>query len=139
MVTFTSDSELTQHKPHWVPLAADLRDESKEKESFVIHFRDSFGAPIPSTLHETYSWWLAQHVESKFTVKDLPIGKQTDGFSGGILANNAASHLIDSVSHPLTQSSSDIIQARLKIFIRLADHILDRVSLSPPLSSMIVF
>jgi hypothetical protein len=40
-------------------------------------------------------WWLRQHKAGEIGLENLPIGKQEDGFSCGILVDNTHQHFVD--------------------------------------------
>ncbi|KAJ6507564.1 hypothetical protein DFH09DRAFT_1143587, partial [Mycena vulgaris] len=61
----------------------------------VVRYGDSFGTPIPEELLAACRWWLGHHTPGEIGLEDLPTGKQTDGFSCGMLVGNAQEHYVD--------------------------------------------
>jgi hypothetical protein len=98
-----------------------------DTEHYVIQYGDALGSPIPSSLLNTYKWWLSQHSDQDFTPVDLPISQQIDNYSCGMLSDNALHHYVDPKLYPLTKTSG-IISGRLKTFNILVAHIQERVS-----------
>jgi len=100
--------------------------DTKEKK---ICYGDSLGLPIPSNLLATYQWWMQQHCSLPLELKDLPITKQEDGSSCGILADNALRHFTTPDDVPLCDPV-EMHAARMSTFIHVANTILESVSLS---------
>jgi hypothetical protein len=106
---------------HWVALIFDMT-----QPGGIIRYGDSFGAPIPTELLSACRWWLSQHTAAEIRLEDLPIGKQKDGFSCGMLVDNAHQHFVDpSVS--LT-APGEYVDARLEIFNKACARSLEQVS-----------
>lgn len=112
--------------PHWTPLAIDLRNEVSK----ALCYGDSFGEPIPEHLQAVYTWWIEQHTISDtfipLPLANIPITKQSDSFSCGMLAENAVGNLVSPNTHPLMKPS-ELVEGRIKMFIKLAEHVLERV------------
>lgn len=82
-------------QPHWVGVVINAGNG-------LIRYGNSLkDNPIPSTLLETYCWWLSHHTNRTFSEVDLPISNQVDGFSCGFLCDNALNHFVDPESYPL--------------------------------------
>jgi hypothetical protein len=114
--------------PHWVPLTI-----QKSK----ICFGDSLGKGMPEKLQAACFWWIRQHhhdTNAKIvnpTIHTLPITTQIDGYSCGILADNALDHYVHGYQSPLLgNENSDIIAQRMKKFNLVAQHIIVRVCAS---------
>jgi hypothetical protein len=112
-------AHLGDNNQHWVRLVVD----AKEK---AIHYGDSLEYPIPPDLLQNYEWWISQHSSSSFVLKDLPVTHQEDGSSCGV-ADNGLNHFTSPKLFPLFKSS-EARAARMSTFIRVAKHILERVS-----------
>jgi hypothetical protein len=113
-------AHLGDDNQHWVGLVVD----AKEK---AMHYGDSLGYPIPPDLLRNYEWWISQHSSSSFVLKDLPVTHQEDGSSCGVLADNGLNHFTWPKLFPLFKSF-EARAARMSTFIRVAKHILERVS-----------
>lgn len=120
--TLLTEVHLGMHsnKPHWVAVVVDAKRNK-------LMYGDSYQKDIPAGLLNTYRWWLAQHTLQHFSNEVLPIGKQTDSHSCGLFADNALAHYLDSEKYPLIVRG-EALDACLKMFVRLAEHILERVS-----------
>jgi hypothetical protein len=114
-------AHLDDDNKHWVGIVINAQDK-------VIYYGDSLESPIPPDLLETYRWWISQHLTSSFDLQDLPITRQEDGSSCGILADNSLSHF----AFPelfLLFKSFEVRAARMSTFARIANHILKQVSM----------
>ena len=64
---------------HWV--AVIINSQNKQ-----IHFGDSFGHTVPNDLKQVFNWWLGYHMNgTNFSYQTLPVSKQSDTFSCGVL------------------------------------------------------
>ena len=116
-------AHLGEDNKHWVGLVIDAKEHT-------IHYGDALGSPIPAKLLEAYEWWILQHTPSPFKMKDLPVTKQDDGSSCGILADNSLDHFALPGAYPLMKPSQVCSIGRMSTFICVASHILERVSLT---------
>ncbi|PPR08056.1 hypothetical protein CVT24_010855 [Panaeolus cyanescens] len=102
---------------HWVACVIDFRQAE-------ILFGDSLQSPAYSgTLAsapyiQTLLWWSHQHSSKRFTVSQLPITRQTDGASCGILACNALSTYLSEGLSPLLDMEN-VFGRRLDTFLQL--------------------
>ncbi|KAJ7926117.1 hypothetical protein B0H13DRAFT_2565823 [Mycena leptocephala] len=99
-------------EPHWVSIIFDCREKP------VVRYGDSFGSPIPEELAAACDWWLGQHTFTDITHAKLPMAKQEDGFSCGMLVDNSHHHFIDptvSLSSPI-----HVANAGLEVFNKIA-------------------
>ena len=109
---------------HRVALVIDVKER-------VIRYGDSFGATIPDNMLHAYKWWLAQHTKETFKMETLPMTRQTDTHSCGYLANNGLHFFAIPESFPLIEPGVHAgASARITMFNKLAEHILERVSCS---------
>ncbi|KAJ7362494.1 hypothetical protein DFH08DRAFT_841000, partial [Mycena albidolilacea] len=97
----------------WVSIVVDCRDE------VVVRYGDSFATPIPEEMGAALGWWLDQHTPKDVRFTDLPIARQTDSFSCGMLVGNANVHFTDP-RVPL-DAPTDVANARLETFNRMAE------------------
>jgi hypothetical protein len=124
-------AHLGDDNKHWVRLIIDAKEQT-------THYGDALNAPIPTDLFEAYEWWISQHTPSPFEMKDLQITKQEDGESCGILADNGLNHFALPGVFPLMKASEVRTVGRMSTFIRIANHILERVSTYPFMSSIVI-
>ncbi|KAJ7812888.1 hypothetical protein B0H14DRAFT_3751873 [Mycena olivaceomarginata] len=110
-------------EPHWVGIVFDCRDKP------VVRYGDSFKSPIPAELLAACTWWLGQHTMTLAPVEhaELPIARQQDGHSRGMLVNNAHEHFIDP-SVPL-DGPTHVANARLQIFNKIATRGLEQLEI----------
>jgi hypothetical protein len=106
-------------EPHWVAIIFDCREKP------VVRYGDSFGSPIPEELAAACDWWLGQHTSLEIARADLPIGRQEDGFSCGMLVDNAHQHFVDPQT-PL-DAPTHVANGRLEMFNRIAARGLEQV------------
>lgn len=106
---------------HWVAIVVDF-------ECFQIHYGDSLGMIIDKELEDALTWWIYYHTGQYFTVSDLPITRQHDAYSCGILAwNGIMVHLFPKEYQLLNPAT--LIYERLRIFLRIANRHNDKASL----------
>ena len=67
---------------HWVSIVVDFK-------ASKILYGDSMGGAIDENVEEILTWWTYHHTGVTFTKIYLPITRQRDGFSCGLLAWNA--------------------------------------------------
>ncbi|KAK7059424.1 hypothetical protein R3P38DRAFT_2758863 [Favolaschia claudopus] len=73
-----------------IPMASPSRDGICDKGS-----RNGFLTKAPASLRKSLNWWLFEHLGVKFKWVDLPVVKQNDPHSCGILAYFALAHWFD--------------------------------------------
>ncbi|KAJ7785089.1 hypothetical protein DFH07DRAFT_704569, partial [Mycena maculata] len=76
-----------KNEPHWIGLVFDLSQPTGK-----ILYGDSFGDPIPASLLAACLWWMGEHTQAHLELDKLPIASQRDGFSCGMLVDNAHQH-----------------------------------------------
>ena len=100
-------------KNHWVAVVLDFKGSR-------IRYGDSMGGSINEDLEAVLTWWTHQHTGRHFMTSYLPITRQRDGHSCGILAWNAlAVHIL-----PTTYSLMDtkaVAAERLRMFLQIAN------------------
>jgi hypothetical protein len=100
---------------HWVGLAIDC-----EKET--VAYGDGFGAKVPQELRRHVDWWLVEHLGVEFRWKNLPIPKQKDTHSCGLLACFALANFFDAERFPLPEATVPAMaDERIKMFLRIVE------------------
>jgi hypothetical protein len=99
---------------HWAAFVIDLGEA-------VIYHGDSLGWAIEDRQRKSIEWWMSEHTDEHFTWKALPITRQSDGCSCGLLAWNAlACFLLDSSKDGLlSPDKPSIAEARYDILLRI--------------------
>lgn len=64
----------------------------------------------------TVEWWTHHHTGHGFACEKLPITRQDDGFSCGLLAYNALTHWANPEKYPLIDATK-VDDARLEILL----------------------
>ncbi|KAF5321301.1 hypothetical protein D9619_000198 [Psilocybe cf. subviscida] len=64
---------------HWTALLIDFSLET-------IQFGDLKKQPMPANHKSVIEWWIKQHTPTRFTHETMPIARQTDNYSCGMLA-----------------------------------------------------
>ena len=100
-----------QDNTHWVALIVDF-------ESQELLYGDSFGHPISADMHAVIDWWTHYHTNSRFTVRTLPISRQQDSFSCGMLAWDALRHRLASGA-PNLMDPQQPFHERADMFLQL--------------------
>ncbi|KAJ7689640.1 hypothetical protein B0H14DRAFT_2652727 [Mycena olivaceomarginata] len=106
-------------EPHWVAVIFDMM-----QPEGMVRYGDSFGNEIPEELAAACRWWLNQHTSEDLELTDLPIARQEDGHSCGILVDNAQQHFVDP-SVPLLESAK--LDAQLEVFNKICMWVLEQV------------
>lgn len=96
---------------HWVAVILDFR-------AHVIWYGDSMGGKIPEDLRLAFEWWTHFHSGEDFTIMNLPITKQIDGYSCGLLAWNALVAFFLRNTHSLF-ATNEVNDERLKVLLRV--------------------
>jgi hypothetical protein len=98
---------------HWVTLGIDC-------EKKVVGYGDGFRANAPTSLRKHLDWWLFEHLSVKFKWVDIPVVKQNDPHSCGILAYFGLSHWFDPERFPLPKhTAASMAEERIKMFLRI--------------------
>ncbi|KDQ09974.1 hypothetical protein BOTBODRAFT_178532 [Botryobasidium botryosum FD-172 SS1] len=99
---------------HWVAYVINI-------ESEKILIGDSFGGEISDEEKGAWIWWLGNHSDLQFSLGRLPITRQLNSLSCGVLAHNAIQHFVDPIGFSLLIGQDSINLARLKTFVALGD------------------
>jgi len=118
--TLLTVAHLGKKHEQWVGLVVDAWEKT-------IHYGDSFVSHMPSRLLETYQCWITQHLSSTFTLKDLPITRQEDSPSCGVISDNALNNFALSDVTPLMKPL-EVRAGRMSAFICIANCILESLS-----------
>jgi len=118
--TLLTVAHLGKKHEQWVGLVVDAWEKT-------IHYGDSFGSHMPPRLLEMYQWCIAQHSSSTFTLKDLPITRQEDSPSCGVISDNALNNFALSDVTPLMKPL-EVRAGRMSAFICIANCILESLS-----------
>jgi hypothetical protein len=104
------------HDNHWIALTIDCKNN-------IVGYGDGFHQKAPATLCVHVDWWLFQHLGVKFKWKDIPVAKQIDPHSCGILAYHTLANWFDSKRFPLPESTAAASMAdeRIKFFLRIIE------------------
>jgi Ulp1 family protease catalytic subunit len=105
---------------HWVAVVIDFR-------SLQILYGDSLGGTITEEIEMVLNWWIHHHTGQQFTMNRLPITRQRDGYSCGIMAWNAVATKVLPKNYMLIKSE-DVADERLRIFLRVSERHNDKVS-----------
>jgi hypothetical protein len=100
-----------QDNVHWVALVVDFVTQE-------ILYGDSFGHPISANMLAVINWWTHYHTNSWFTVRTLPISRQKDSFSCGMLAWDALRHHLGHGAHSLMDPRQPF-HDRTEMFLQL--------------------
>jgi hypothetical protein len=107
---------------HWVAVVLDFR-------SSQILYGDSLGGTITVEIETVLNWWVHHHTGERFTTNQLPITRQRDGYSCGMLAWNAVATKILPKNYRLMKSDG-VADERLKIFLRVSERHNDKVGVA---------
>jgi hypothetical protein len=100
-----------QDNVHWVALVVDFATQE-------LLYGDSFGHPISADMLAVISWWTHYHTNSQFVVRALPISRQQDNFSCGMLAWDALRHYLGHGAHALMDPQQPF-HDRAEMFLQL--------------------
>ncbi|KAK7047057.1 hypothetical protein R3P38DRAFT_3423853 [Favolaschia claudopus] len=104
---------VNQNENHWVALTVDC-------EKKMVGYGDGFGGKVPAGLRRHLDWWLYEHLGAKFKWIDVPVAKQNDAHSCGILAHSALAHWFDPERFPLPEcTAASMVEERIKMFLRI--------------------
>jgi hypothetical protein len=104
------------HDNHWIALTIDCKNN-------IVGYGDGFRQKAPANLCAHVDWWLFQHLGVKFKWKDIPVAKQIDPHSCGILAYHTLANWFGSKRFPLPESTAAASMAdeRIKFFLRIIE------------------
>jgi hypothetical protein len=92
----------------------------------IIWFGDSLGNTIPPDLLAILKWWTHTHTGKCFDVVDLPITRQTNGYSCGLLAWNALVVFFLQGKYNLIHGN-EVDDKRLRVLLRVFSRHQDKV------------
>ena len=98
---------------HWIALILDF------KASRIL-YGDSMGGTIDEGIEEALNWWISQHMGTQFTTSYLPITRQRDGHSCGILVWKALAAYLFPARYSLADGGA-VGDERLKMLLRVLD------------------
>ncbi|KAJ6525402.1 hypothetical protein B0H19DRAFT_903606, partial [Mycena capillaripes] len=100
---------------HWITLIVDC-------EKGIIGYGDGFGSKAPASLRKHLDWWLFEHLATEYRWTDIPVPKQLDGHSCGIMAYFALAYWFDKKRFPLpTSTAASMADERIKMFLRIVE------------------
>lgn len=105
---------------HWVAIIVDFK-------SSKILYGDSMGSTIDDDVEKALTWWIHQHTGKHFTKGYLPITRQRDGHSCGILAWTALAHYLFPGTYSLVDAGI-VANERLRMFLRVSERHNEKVS-----------
>jgi Ulp1 protease family, C-terminal catalytic domain len=99
---------------HWVAIVIDF-------PALTIWHGDSLGWRLDLEHKKLLDWWFSEYSVNKFMYHDMPITRQSDSFSCGILAWNALSHFFLPEQHPLMHPSN-VAAERLQVLLCVCNY-----------------
>jgi hypothetical protein len=98
---------------HWISLVMDFAQET-------VFYGDSLGMKISDSLRGVLDWWTHLHTGRFFDYRDLPITRQQDDYSCGLLAWHALAAFLFKGKYTMVDPSC-VAQERLKVLLRVAE------------------
>jgi hypothetical protein len=105
---------------HWVAVVVDFHTQT-------IWHGDSLGWEIEPQLKGALEWWTSQQTSKAFMHRTLPITRQIDGFSCGLLAWNALAHFFLPEEFPL-MDAAEVTSERLQVLLKICSRPRDPAS-----------
>jgi hypothetical protein len=105
---------------HWVAVVVDFKSSN-------IWYGDSMGGTIDDDIEKALTWWIHHHTRKHFTKGYLPITRQQDGHSCGILAWAALARFLFPGTYLLVDAGL-LANERLRMFLRVLDCHNEKVS-----------
>ncbi|KZP06363.1 hypothetical protein FIBSPDRAFT_940040 [Athelia psychrophila] len=104
---------------HWAST-----DISVNNSQCTIAYADPERQALPESVRAPVNWWLAAHLKHSLSWATLECALQRDGYSCGILANNALAHDVLPEMYPLIDTSvfGAVVIARLKAGAEVIQH-----------------
>ena len=102
---------VNQNSNHWIGTIIDF----KARRTL---YGDPMKRPISTNLQQVLDWWTGYHTHFSFTHHNLPISRQLDSFSCGVLAWDSLRCYLLKTKPPLMDATR-MHDARLEIFLRL--------------------
>ena len=94
-----------------------------------ILYGDSLGGTITEEIETVLNWWVHYHTSQQFTTNWLPITRQRDGYSCGMMAWNAVATEVLPKNYMLMKSDS-VADERLKMFLHVSERHNDKVGVA---------
>lgn len=108
------------NRNHWVAVCLDFKNHQ-------ILYGDSLRDTPNQELVHALKWWTHLHTGHIFMIEDLPISRQTDGYSCGLLAWNALTvYFLRNKNLPL-MDPKNVDDERLKVLLRIIERHQDQV------------
>jgi hypothetical protein len=108
------------NRNHWVAVSLNFKNRR-------ILYGDSLRDTPNQELIHALKWWMHLHTGHIFTVKDLPISRQKDGYSCELLAWNALMvYFLRSKNYTL-MDPKNVDDERLKVLLRIIERHQDQV------------
>ncbi|KAJ7183937.1 hypothetical protein C8R46DRAFT_827156, partial [Mycena filopes] len=105
-----------KNENHWVALTIDCRTQQ-------VGYGDGFRGTPSKALQKHLDWWLFEHLALEFKWVNIPVAKQNDPHSCGILGYFDLAHSFDSARFPLPQcTSASMADERIKMFLRIVEY-----------------
>ncbi|KAE9395284.1 hypothetical protein BT96DRAFT_997784 [Gymnopus androsaceus JB14] len=106
-----------EFEEHWVSVHINFAEK-------CLMFDDPLTKDPPVKLHNICLWWINQHDTSDYTVEELPITRQEDGYSCGPLTSNTDANAVVPAEEALIPTRS-VDLYRMQLFCKLRDQILE--------------
>lgn len=104
-----------KNENHWVALTIDCKKEQ-------VGYGDGFRGKPSKGLRKHLDWWLFEHLALEFKWVDIPVAKQNDSHSCGILGYFDLAHWFDSARFPLPKCTpASMADERIKMFLRIVE------------------
>ncbi|KAJ7744391.1 hypothetical protein B0H16DRAFT_1322159, partial [Mycena metata] len=104
-----------KNENHWITLTID-------GEKKAVGYGDGFRGKPSQSLREHLNWWLFEHLGVPFKWSDIPVAKQDDPHSCGILSYFDLAHWFDSERFPLPKcTAASMADERIKMFLRIVE------------------
>ncbi|THU86592.1 cysteine proteinase, partial [Dendrothele bispora CBS 962.96] len=104
---------------HWVSVVINGHTDT-------IFYGDSLGSDVDPTLRDALRWWTHLHTGRDFVFEELPITRQTDGHSCGLMACNAIEAWV--LHKPAIYIDPDCaLEERLRMFVRIVQRHFEEV------------
>jgi hypothetical protein len=99
---------------HWVAVMVDAI-------TGVIWHGDPMGSGMDKSLEKALKWWTAHHLAEDFTLMDMDVIEQHDGYSCGILAWLALRvSILEECGKKL--KDTNVLDERLQVFLNIMNH-----------------
>jgi hypothetical protein len=92
-------------------------------------YGDSLGGTITEEIETVLNWWIHHHIGQQFMTNQLPITRQRDSYSCGMMAWNALATKVLPKNYTLLKSDG-VADERLKMFLRVSERHNDKVCIA---------